>query len=159
MTLSKNLLAGLVVIMLALSGCSSNEGPSKQTGGAVLGGIGGALLGSVFGKGSGQLAAVAVGTLVGAMIGSEVGKSLDKADRAAIDSAEKQATTAPLGETITWNNPDSGNSGTVTAVRDGENTQGRYCREFRQTIEVDGQLEEGYGTACRQDDGSWQIMS
>ncbi|MBL4906875.1 MAG: glycine zipper 2TM domain-containing protein [Sneathiella sp.] len=159
MTMSKTIIAGAMVILLAVAGCASQKNSPKQTGGAIIGGVGGALLGSMFGKGHGRLAAVAVGTLVGAMIGSEVGKSLDKADRAAIDRAENRATTSPMGETIKWNNPDSGNRGTVTPVRDGEDREGRYCREFRQTIEVGGKLEEGYGTACRQEDGSWQIMS
>ncbi|MBO6827157.1 MAG: glycine zipper 2TM domain-containing protein [Sneathiella sp.] len=159
MAISKKLIAGSVVVMLAVSGCASQRDNPKQTGGAVLGGVGGALLGSMIGSGSGRLVAVAAGTLVGAMIGSEIGKSLDAADRAAIDRAENRATTAPIGETITWSNPDSGNSGTVTPVREGRDTGGRYCREFRQTIEVGGRLEEGYGTACRQEDGSWQIMS
>lgn len=159
MAMSRALMAGLMIIMLAVSGCASQKNSPKQTGGAVLGGIGGALLGSMFGGGSGKIVAVAVGTLVGSMIGSDIGKTLDKADRAAIDRAENRATTAPMGETIEWNNPDSGNKGTVTPVRDGNDTSGRYCREFRQTIEVGGKLEEGYGQACRQADGSWQIMS
>lgn len=158
MALSKTLLAGVVAIGLAVSGCSQDRG-AKETGGTILGGIGGALLGSMFGKGSGRIAAIAVGTLAGAMIGSEVGKSLDKADRAAIDRAERRATTAPMNETITWENPDSGNRGTITPVREGQDTQGRYCREFRQTIEIDGRLEEGTGVACRQPDGTWQIMT
>ncbi len=105
------------------------------------------------------MVAIAAGTLIGAMIGSEVGKSLDKADRAAIDRAERRATTAPMNETISWNNPDSGNRGSITPVREGQDVKGRYCREFRQTIEVNGKLEEGYGTACRQADGTWQIMT
>jgi surface antigen len=159
MALGKTVIVGSMAAMLMLGGCASQQNSPKQTGGAVIGGVGGALLGSLFGKGSGQLVGVAVGTLVGAMIGSEVGKSLDRADRAAIDRAENQATTAPMGETINWNNPESGNRGTVTPVRDGNDTKGRYCREFRQTIEVGGRLEEGYGQACRQEDGSWQIMS
>ena len=144
---------------LALAGCADAQNNPKTTGGAIIGGIGGALLGSAFGKGTGRLVAVGVGTLAGAMIGSEVGKSLDAADRAAIDRAERQATTAPMGQTITWNNPDSGNSGSITPVRDGNHQDGRYCREFQQTVEIGGELEKGYGTACRQPDGSWQIMS
>jgi surface antigen len=159
MAFSKKLMAGSVIVMLAVSGCASQQNSPKQTGGAVIGGVGGALLGSLFGSGSGRLAAVAAGTLIGAMVGSEVGKSLDAADRAAIDRAERRATQAPIGETISWDNPDSGNSGTITPVREGRDTGDRYCREFRQTIEVGGRLEEGYGTACRQEDGSWQIMS
>lgn len=149
----------VMVAALGLSGCAAQQNDPKTTGGTIIGGIGGALLGSMFGSGKGQLAAVGVGTLVGAMIGNQVGKSLDAADRAQIDRAERQATTAPIGQQITWNNPNSGNSGTITPVRDGNDIQGRYCREFQQTVEIGGKLEKGYGTACRQPDGSWQIMN
>lgn len=159
MVIRKTLFASSMAVMLVLGGCASQEGSAKQTGGTIIGGVGGALLGSVFGKGSGRLVAVGVGTLVGAMIGNEVGKSLDKADRAEIDRAEKRATTAPIGQAIAWDNPKSGNHGTITPVREGKDTGNRYCREFRQTVEIGGRLEEGYGTACRQEDGSWQIMS
>ncbi|WP_206378351.1 RT0821/Lpp0805 family surface protein [Sneathiella limimaris] len=159
MKLTKTLLSASVALMLVLGGCANQDRGPKQTGGAIIGGIGGALLGSAFGKGSGRLAAVAVGTLIGAMIGQDVGRTLDEADRAAIDRAERRATQAPMGETIRWDNPQSGNNGTITPVREGQDTKGRYCREFRQTIEIGGRLEEGYGTACRQEDGSWQIMS
>ncbi|TNE35058.1 MAG: glycine zipper 2TM domain-containing protein [Alphaproteobacteria bacterium] len=153
------LVAALVAAGLGLSGCADMQSNPKTTGGTLLGGVGGALLGSMIGGGTGKLVAVGVGTLAGAMIGREVGKSLDAADRAQIDRAEKQATTAPLGQTITWNNPQSGNNGAITPVRDGNDQDGRYCREFQQTIEVGGKLEKGYGTACRQADGSWQIMN
>jgi len=159
MAFKKTLMAGLLISIVSVTGCESARDNPKQTGGVIIGGVGGALLGSMFGSGSGRLAAVAVGTLAGAFIGQEVGKSLDEADRAAIDRAEQKATTAPMGQTIKWNNPDSGNSGTVTPVRDGQDKKGRYCREFKQTIEVAGKLENGYGTACRQADGSWQIMT
>lgn len=155
---SKLVVVTAMAALLFVTGCDPQNNP-KATGGTVLGGIGGALLGSLVGSGKGRLVAVGVGTLAGAMIGQEVGRSLDRADRAAIDRAEKQATTAPIGETITWNNPQSGNSGTITPVREGNHRDGRYCREFQQTIEVGGKLEKGYGTACRQPDGSWQIMS
>ena len=149
----------VMVAALGLGGCAGAQNDPKTTGGTIIGGIGGALLGSMFGKGTGQLAAVGVGTLVGAMVGREVGKSLDAADRAQIDRAERQATTAPIGQQITWNNPNSGNSGSITPVRDGNDIQGRYCREFQQTVSIGGKLEKGYGTACRQPDGSWQIMN
>jgi len=158
MVKSKLAVATALSALLVVTACDPNTGP-KQTGGAVIGGIGGALLGSLFGGGTGRLVAVGVGTLAGSMIGSNVGKTLDQADRAQIDRAEKKATSAPIGETIAWNNPDSGNKGTITPVREGNHTDGRYCREFQQTIEIGGKLEKGYGTACRQPDGSWQIMN
>ncbi|MDH3739664.1 MAG: RT0821/Lpp0805 family surface protein, partial [Alphaproteobacteria bacterium] len=104
--------------------------------------------------------ATAVGTLAGAMIGSEIGKSLDKADQLAMAQAEQQAHTAPVGEKIVWNNPDSGNSGSVTPIRDGRNTQtNAYCREYQTTVVVGGREQEAYGTACQQPDGSWKVVN
>ncbi|MEE8203551.1 MAG: hypothetical protein V3R74_07315, partial [Alphaproteobacteria bacterium] len=32
------------------------------------------------------------------------------------------------------------------------------CREYQTTVNVGGQVEQAYGTACRQPDGSWQIV-
>ena len=36
--------------------------------------------------------------------------------------------------------------------------EGRYCREFIQEIRVGNQVQQGYGTACRQPDGSWEMI-
>ena len=36
---------------------------------------------------------------------------------------------------------------------------GAYCRDFTQTITVDGEFEEAHGTACRQSDGTWRIVN
>lgn len=38
-------------------------------------------------------------------------------------------------------------------------TRDQYCREYTTEIMVNGQSQEAYGQACRQDDGSWQIVS
>lgn len=74
------------------------------------------------------------------------------------NEAVNKAHTGPFGETITWNNPDSGNSGAVEAVRDGTSDSGRYCREFMQTITIDGKSRSGYGVACEDADGRWRIL-
>lgn len=34
-----------------------------------------------------------------------------------------------------------------------------YCREYTRTIYVGGMQKQGYGTACLQPDGSWQIVA
>ena len=44
-------------------------------------------------------------------------------------------------------------------VRTVQQADGTYCREFQQTVTVGGRTEEAYGTACRQPDGSWKIVS
>jgi len=148
------------------SGCAQNgTGTSiwqkigKQEIGAASGAVIGGVLGSNVGGGKGQLIAVGAGTLLGALIGSEIGSSLDRADQIYAGRAMEQAYEAPVGETVSWVNPESGNEGTYTAVNEGYgNETGRYCREYKQTIEVDGRREEAYGTACQNPDGTWQIV-
>lgn len=156
MAMMKRVLSA-VLAMAVLAGCANDMG-TKQTGGAVLGGIGGAVAGAQFGKGTGQLAATALGTLLGAYVGSEVGKSLDRADQAAANRAGQQAfETAPAGSSVAWNNPDSGHSGTVTPTRTYyEGSQ--PCREYQTSVTIDGKTERAYGTACRQPDGSWKVV-
>ena len=79
-------------------------------------------------------------------------------DQAKAQQAYTQATTAPIGQQITWNNPNSGNSGTVTPTRDGTSNTGQYCREFQQTVVIGGREEQAFGTACRKPDGSWEVQ-
>ncbi|MCB9983298.1 MAG: glycine zipper 2TM domain-containing protein [Rhodospirillales bacterium] len=156
----KNLfLIPLVLVAFVASGCENiqNSGTKEKIGG-VSGAVVGGLLGSKIGGGSGQLWATGAGVLLGAFIGSEIGKSLDNADRVMLGQANQRAQTAPIGETVSWNNPDSGHYGTVTPVRDGESSYGRYCREYEQVIYVGGQQETAVGTACQNSDGTWEIV-
>ncbi|MEK9754217.1 MAG: RT0821/Lpp0805 family surface protein [Rhodospirillaceae bacterium] len=150
-----------VVAIALLGGCVTNpETQPKQTLGTMLGaGIGG-LAGAQMGRGKGRLVAVAMGALAGAAIGNSIGQSLDRADRAQIYSAQQVAHNAPMGRSVTWNNSDSGHHGTVTPTRDGyDRISGDYCREYENTIFVDGREETGYGTACQKADGTWEITS
>jgi len=151
----------LVLVGALVSGCATDQhraAPKQQMGTFVGAGLG-ALAGSQMGRGKGQVVAVAMGTLAGAMIGNSIGESLDRADRMYANRAQHAAHVAPVGDTIAWNNPDSGNSGTVTATRDGyERGSGAYCREYQTTIWVGGEEQAAYGTSCQQPDGSWQIV-
>ncbi len=153
----KSIAVTMLVSMLAISGCAENAG-RKETGGALVGAALGGLLGSQFGSGGGKLAATAFGTLAGAAVGSSIGRSMDEVDRMKMRQAERVAYTAPLNETIVWNNPESVNYASFTPIRDGNKDSGAYCREFQSEIIVGGKKEEGYGTACRQPDGSWKIV-
>lgn len=158
----KNLLiVPLMMAVLLVSACETarQNGVGKQEVGAVSGAVVGGLLGSKVGGGSGQLWATGAGAVLGGLLGSEIGKSLDRADRAYLASANQRALSAPVGETISWNNPDSGNYGTVTPTRDGYSSGDRYCREYEQEIYVGGQREVGVGTACQNADGTWEIVN
>lgn len=147
----------LIALSLGLSACQS--GGTKETAGTLLGGVAGAVAGAQFGKGSGQLAATAIGTLAGAYIGSQIGQSLDRADKAAMQQTTQQSLErAPSGQTSSWSNPDSGNSGTITPTSTYKTSAGQDCREYTQTIKVDGKEETARGRACRQADGTWKIV-
>lgn len=158
----------IATVAALLSGCAQNGQPGfssggsgfdKQLVGGLAGAAGGAALGSQFGKGRGQLVGVALGTLLGAKLGSEVGASLDRADMNYYNAASQQALeTAQPGQSFPWSNPQSGNSGSFTPRNYYQNSNGMYCREYSQNISVGGQISQGYGTACRQPDGTWQIL-
>ena len=146
----------LVVLLIAMTGCGA--GPKEQIGAVLGAGLGG-LAGSFIGDGQGQLIAVAAGTLAGGFLGSEVGKSLDKADMAYLKATQQQALeTVPDGRGAAWENPNSGNAGYTVPTATYQAADGRYCREFQQTVIIGDQSETAYGTACRQPDGSWQIV-
>jgi surface antigen len=126
----------------------------------TLGGAGaGAFLGSRFGKGGGQTAFAVVGALAGAWAGKKIAENLTAQDRHYYDQAATQAQTAPVGQAITWYNPQSGAQGSITPTREGQSNDGAYCREYQQTISVGGQTQRAYGQACRQPDGSWKIVN
>ena len=153
--------AATVAIVLALAGCESGgNGPgTKETFGTLGGAALGGLLGSQVGSGSGRLATTAIGALLGAYAGNSLGKSLDRADRQYASQAQQKAYQAPMKQPVAWNNPKSGNSGSITPVREGKNTStGEYCREYETTISVAGKSEKAFGTACRQPDGTWRIL-
>ncbi len=73
------------------------------------------------------------------------------------ESAQVKATIAPVGEKIVWNS--GGATGSVTTVRDGDSTSGRYCREFQHQVNIAGKKQQAYGVACRQPDGSWEVIT
>jgi surface antigen len=149
-----------LVASLGLGACATRNAGDKQVGGTVIGAVAGGLAGSAFGKGSGRLIMTGIGTLLGAYVGSEVGQSLDRADRLAAERAAQDSFEhSPSGKTVIWNNPDTGHSGSVTPTRTYQQSSGEYCREYQQTVTVGGKTRDAYGTACRQPDGTWKIVS
>jgi surface antigen len=152
-TLAIALLGGLL-----LSGCADWQNSPKQSVGTLVGAAAGGLVGSQFGGGTGKLAATGAGVLLGGLLGSETGRSLDRADRLAMQqTTQSTLERTPTGISTPWRNPDTGNYGTVTPMRTTENGNS-VCREYQQTVTVGGQTQEGYGTACRQPDGTWRIV-
>ena len=159
----RRLLAGLLVVGLggAIAGCAPMS--ENETAGTIIGGVAGAVVGNTFGKGSGRHAATALGAVIGATVGRNIGRSLDETSRLRAGEATEQALeTADIGESITWENPANEGGpahGTATVTRQGADREGRTCREFQQTVTIGGRQEQSYGTACRDENGDWEIVS
>lgn len=150
---TKAIAATLVFASLA-TGC---ENP-KQAIGALGGGALGGYAGSTIGSGRGQIVATAIGAVAGALLGGAIGQQLDQADKERAGRTYQAALeNSPVGRTATWRNPDSGNCGTITPTRTYE-VGNQYCREYQQTVTVAGRQQQAYGKACRQPDGTWQVM-
>lgn len=146
----------------------SNMGQSNNTtlgiDNDLLGKLGGAavgaLVGSQIGKGTGNLLAIGAGGLLGYFAGGYLMDQMSPGSRNAVQTAEARALDAPVGQTIRWNSPDSSNTrGTITPIRAGRDQYGRECKEFQHTVTIDGRKEIANGTACRGDDGQWQIVA
>lgn len=138
------------------SGVMRGGSMNKQDFGTAAGAIAGGVAGYQFGGGAGKALATVGGALLGGMLGGSIGHSLDNADRAAYDDASEYA--LETGERRSWRNPNTGHRGTITPRRYYTDDYGRYCREYTQTIYIDGRKHSGHGTACREEDGTWMII-
>jgi len=145
----------LLLVVVAATGCASLQDNPK----AAIGGFGGAALGGLIAAAAGGGgAAIAGAVLGGALLGGLAGNMLDQRDkRIAAETQQRALETAPTGKLVAWTNPDTGHTGTVTPTRTYQSRNG-YCREFQNTVTIDGKKGNAYGTACRQPDGTWKVQ-
>ncbi len=142
---------GVIASLVTLTACN----PTKQDVGTLIGTGAGAYAGSQIGNGTGQLAAVAIGALLGGYIGGNIGQNMDDLDRYRTNSTLE---TSPTGNTVAWNNPDSGIDYKVTPTNTYEQASGP-CRDYTTEAVIDGRAEVVHGTACRQSDVSWHAVN
>lgn len=124
--------------------------------GVLAGGIAGGLLGSTIGGGNGKILAIAAGSIAGMLIGSSIGRDMDDNDRIRVNRALEYNS---VGEPAYWRNARSGVQYRVVPIRNVKVHGNRYCREYRAVAVIDGKKQQMYGTACRQPDGSWKVIS
>ncbi len=142
----------VLVASTFLFACTQN--PNRDVGiatGAVVGGV----LGNQIGKGSGRRWATGLGMIAGAIIGGNIGARMDQQDRMYSQQAlESYSDNSPKS----WTNPNTGSSYTVTPNNTYETASGP-CREYTTEAIIGGKPETVYGKACRQADGSWQVVN
>lgn len=151
---TKIALAAALAATLSLGACAG-AGPNQQVGGLSGALIGGAI-GSQFGGGTGErIAAGVLGAAIGGLIGGQIGANLDAEQQRRAYLAQQQAFAAPPGRPVRWERDDA--YGEVVAFEPVRTSRG-FCREYQHTIYIGGRPQQAYGTACRQPDGSWQIV-
>ena len=152
--------AALVTVATLITGCATYTPVNKETAGTGLGAMTGALLGYGLGKGhSDKEAAIVVGALLGGVAGNRIGARMNEADRIYAGRALSESLEyAPVGTQNHWQNPETGHQGYSTPTHTYTRNDGTPCREFTTAVLIGGQREQATGVACRQGDGSWQIM-
>lgn len=149
--ISRIALAGITALTLA----ACTTAPTKEDQGVLIGAIAGGILGNQVGGGSGRVLATMIGTVAGAAIGGSVGRSMDDTDRLNASMALENVRT---GVPSTWVNPDTGYEYVITPTQTYDQA-GSPCREYTLDAIIGGRAEQVYGTACRQADGSWQVVN
>lgn len=105
--------------------------------------------------GSGSL----LGPLQNGILPTDAVAGLTKAERMRALEAEYQALEkAPLGQKVAWQSQTGAASGEVTAGTPYQVGQ-QNCRQYVHTATINGSAVTGQGAACRNDDGSWSLLS
>ena len=82
---------------------------------------------------------------------------LDDTQQRALEDAQIKASEAPVGERVDWR--ERGAMGAAHTLREFKDAEGSYCREFEQTVTVDGRTERAQGNACQDGQGVWQVLA
>jgi surface antigen len=147
--MNKMLLSMLLLFTIFSSSCAT-----KGQTGAGVGAIGGALAGQAIGH---STEATLIGAAVGTMLGYMVGNEMDKYDREQLNHTYERGVS---GQASSWRNPDSGNSYEVRPQPAYANpSTHRPCRKAEIIAVIDGKTERTYSTACRDDNGQWQLQN
>lgn len=148
--------AAMFLSLCATISCSGYQPSTETTVGAVGGAAAGGLLGAAIGD---SPEATAAGVILGGLVGAGVGEYLNQRDRRYMsDTTYDALENTRTGNSVAWKNPDTGHSGEVTPTETFQTAQGVNCREFKQTVMIDGEANTAHGTACRQQDGNWKIV-
>ncbi len=66
---------------------------------------------------------------------------------------------SPSNQATNWRNPDTGLTGTTIPLKTFKTRAGQYCREYLTSLQIGSVKQSALGTACRQPEGAWRIVS
>ena len=151
------LYVAILFMSISLVACSSNTQNENTTIGAVAGALIGGGAGSLIGQGTGRVVAVAAGAIAGGLVGGYIGHSMDSSDNAQFCECMNNN---PPHKPHHWKNKKTGARYTVIPTSTQVSYNGNNnCRTYETTAWIDGKKQATQGTACRQNDGTWQTMN
>ena len=138
-----------LAVIVSITSCAGQY--SKGQSGAAMGAAGGALIGQAIGR---NTEATLIGVAVGTMLGYIFGNEMDKYDRQELNHVYERGVS---GQQSAWQNPDTGNTYTVTPQPAVQSPSGP-CRKAEIKAVIDGRPETTYSTACRDASGQWVLQ-
>lgn len=150
----------ILALALSLAACKTTDDPDNTRAiGAVAGAVVGAFIGYQFGNGTGQTIMSLLGAAAGGAGGYYAADYVIKRDQKKMKKAVYEGLTATsVGETVYWQNRDTGSAGSFTILRAFESADGRQCREFVTNIMGELKTVKQQQTACRIHNGAWEVV-
>jgi surface antigen len=148
-------LLGISVLSAACASRDTDRSFGKSEAGQIIGGVAGAAAGSQIGDGSGRTAAMIAGALLGSVVGERIGARMERDDlrQTALVLEDNRS-----GQSTAWVNPDTGNRFSVTPTKTYER-DGQPCRQFDFRVATSRGSDLQERTACRRDNGTWEVVS
>ncbi len=158
----------VTMLGIALALPAQAAGGENELLGTLMGAGLGGLVGNQIGHGPGRVAATGTGIFLGGWLGNSMGRSLDQprdfyTRRPAIAGAGTPyygpsplyySSTAYVPNYVAPPAPPPPPPAPIYM----DDSSGSYCREFSQQVRIGDQVQESYGTACLQPDGTWHIV-
>lgn len=173
-------LFGLALLLAAPATAHAGDGIDLGTiVGAGLGGV----IGNQIGHGTGKTVATVAGVILGGVAGHSVDRNWDSGTRyrsynnvSYVNPEPTYYSYAPAPQpTVVYSQYNYGHhhhhprpvvvqqqtivQQNIVPVTYQQPAAEPYCREYSNRVVVGGRVQESYGTACMQPDGSWQIVN
>jgi surface antigen len=147
----KYILLITVLVIFAMFAISCNRAEL----GSTIGGLGGAAVGGQIGDKKHRGRNAIIGAFAGAVIGYIVGNEMDKYDKQKLNETFE---TVPSHKKVKWVNPDNNNRYEVTPEPAYTADDGRPCRDAYIQAVINGEYKQVKTTACRNNNGQWEII-
>ncbi|TAL01231.1 MAG: hypothetical protein EPO08_11085 [Rhodospirillaceae bacterium] len=153
------LLAGAAMIPLA--GCDMIESQTGLNRPTQEGAVGGAAFGGIIAAlADANPAWIAASVVLGGVAGGAIGNSLGKEDATTHAEHNLHALdTLAEGQTESWSNSSSGNSGSTTVRQVTRNENGGVCKTYTETVHTGAETVTRDATACKASGGSWTVRA